>query len=292
MTPADPSALDRRALRRAFERASASYDRHAVVQAGAREQMLERLGLVAFEPAVVVDLGAGTGHGARSLRARFPRARIVAVDLSPAMLVAAGAHSGWRRRFDRVCADGAALPFTSGVVDLVFSNLMLPWAEDLERLLGEVRRVLAPRGYFTFTTLGPDTLAELREAWAAVDAAPHVHPFLDMHDVGDLLSRAGFVDTVMDVDRVRVGYATARALGHDLKAVGAQNVLTGRAAGLTGRSRLAALEAAYEGLRDAAGRLPASCEIVYGQAWCPGAVPPLRGRRGETLIPLASVKRR
>ena len=290
--PAASAALDRRALRRAFEHASSSYDRHAVVQARAREQMLERLALLGFEPAVIVDLGAGTGHGARALSLRFPRARVVALDLAPAMLVAARAQRGWRRRFARICADAEALPLRSGSVDLVFSNLLLPWAQDLGRLLGEVRRVLGPRGYFTFTTFGPDTLMELRAAWAEVDGLPHVHPFLDMHDVGDLLLRAGFADPVMDVDRVGLSYATAHALCRDLKAVGAQNVLAGRAAGLTGRGRLAALEAAYGRLRDPSGRLPASCELVFGQAWCPGASPPQSAARGETLVPLASVKRR
>jgi hypothetical protein len=168
---------------------------------------------------------------------------------------------------------------------------MLPFVADLDAALREVRRVLSPRGYFSFTTFGPDTLRELRSAWASVDQADHVHPFFDMHDIGDALGRAGFADPVMDVDRYRLTYPNTRALMQDLKATGAQNALADRRRGLTGRAGLRALEAAYEILRDGDGRLPVSCEVIYGQAWCPGTEAPQRGRRGETVIPLDSLRR-
>jgi malonyl-CoA O-methyltransferase len=281
--------LELGAVRRSFERASAGYDAHAVLQGAVRGELLRRLELLAFEPAVVVDLGAGTGHGARALRERWRRARVVALDVALGMLHAARAPRSWRRHFDRVGADAARLPFRDASVDLAFSNLMLPWAVDLDVQLAEVRRVLRPRGYFTFSTLGPDTLYELRAAWASVDGDSHVNRFLDLHDIGDALVRAGFADSVMDLDRHTLTYADARALMRDLKANGAHNVTAARPAALTGRGRLLRVEAAYERFRRADGRLPATCEVVYGQAWCPGAAPPLRARRGETAIPLADL---
>jgi malonyl-CoA O-methyltransferase len=290
MSEVDPFALDPAAVRRQFERASARYDDSAVLHARVREEMLGRLALLAFEPGTVVDLGAGTGHASRALKRRWPRAQVVALDRAAGMLAAARAQSAWLRGFARVQGDALRLPLRSGAVDLVFSCLLLPWVAELAATLAEVRRALSPRGYFTFATLGPDTLGEVRAAWAAADGAAHVHGFLDLHDIGDALVRAGFADPVMDVDRFRLTYASPRALIAELRAVGGGNALAGRRRSLTGRRRFAAFEAAIE--RDADGRLPVTVEVVYGQAWCPGGQPPVRTRRGETLIPIESLRRR
>jgi malonyl-CoA O-methyltransferase len=173
----------------------------------------------------------------------------------------------------------------------VFSNLMLPWCEDVDGIFAEVARVLAPRGLFTFTTLGPDTLGELRAAWQSVDGGEHVHPFTDMHDLGDGLVRAGFAEPVMDVSRYRLTYPDARSLMRDLRAIGAQNAAVARARGLTGRARLSAMSEAYESFRSG-GVLPATWEAVFGQAW--GATPAQRARRagGEFAVPLETIPRR
>ena len=284
--------LDRAAIARAFERASAGYDRHAVIAATARTEMLARLELLAFTPAVVLDLGTGTGHGARALKDRWPSAQVLALDLAAGMLREARARRSWRRRFALVRADAARLPFTSGSVDLVFSNLLLPWSVDLDAQLVELGRVLTPRGYVSFSTLGPDTLRELRSAWGAVDGAEHVHPFFDMHDVGDALVRAGFADPVMDVDRYTLTYADVGALVGELRGLGAGNALDDRARGLGVRGRRARLEAEYARFKTLDGRLPASCEVIYGQAWRPGATPPIRARRGEVVVPFGTIGRR
>ena len=284
--------LDRAAIARAFERASAGYDRHAVIAATARTEMLARLELLAFTPAVVLDLGTGTGHGARALKDRWPSAQVLALDLAAGMLREARARRSWRRRFALVRADAARLPFASGSVDLVFSNLLLPWSVDLDAQLVELGRVLTPRGYVSFSTLGPDTLRELRSAWGAVDGAEHVHPFFDMHDVGDALVRAGFADPVMDVDRYTLTYADVGALVGELRGLGAGNALDDRARGLGVGGRRARLEAEYARFKTLDGRLPASCEVIYGQAWRPGATPPIRARRGEVVVPFGTIGRR
>lgn len=291
MHDTDEYALDARAIRRAFDRASATYDAAAVLQARVRDELLRRLDLLGFAPACIVDLGCGTGHATRALRDRWRDARVIAVDHAPRMLDAARAREGWFRRFDRVCADAARLPLRDASVDLVWSSLMLQWVRDPDAVLGEVRRVLAPRGYFTFATLGPDTLGELRDAWREVDGGVHVHRFLEMHDLGDALVRAGFADPVMDVERVTLTYADLDALLADLRATGSRNAAVHRAPGLGGRSRRQRLEAAYERFRRD-GRLPATCEIVYGQAWAPGERPPIRSRRGEAVVPVGSIGRR
>jgi malonyl-CoA O-methyltransferase len=278
MIPDDFAAyvLDRSWVRRSFDRASATYDAAAVLQTEVRELLLRRLDLTALAPRVVVDVGAGTGHACRALKRRYPAAIVLAVDLSLGMLRAAGRQQAWLRPFQRVCADAERLPLADGSADLILSNLMLPWT-DPETVFREWRRVLAPRGFLSFTTLGPDTLQELRSAWRqadrrSADVGPRVIPFIDMHDLGDALVRAGFAAPVLDVDRYTLQYADVRQLASDLKALGTRNATVGRPKGLTSPARYAAMQAAYEEFRDA-GRLPATYEVVFGQAWAPAHRP-------------------
>jgi malonyl-CoA O-methyltransferase len=167
---------------------------------------------------------------------------------------------------------------------------MLQWCNDLNAALAEVRRVLKPSGFFTFSTFGPDTLKELRAAWSAADGYSHVNRFLDMHDVGDALARNGLMEPVLDVDRVQLTYPDALALMRDLKAIGAHNVTSGRARGLTGKARLRKMTEAYESFRRE-GRLPATYEVVYGAAWGAIGKPASPVIEGEARVPLSAIRR-
>ena len=284
-------AIERGEVRRAFDRAAATYDAAAELQRRVRDELLSRLDYVKLEPAAVLDLGAGTGHAALALKRRYPASTVLAVDLAESMLREARRRQTLFRRFQRVCADAAALPLRSASVELVFSSLMLQWCDVPDGVFAECRRVLRPGGLLSFTTFGPDTLVELRRAWAATDDGVHVSRFLDMHDVGDALVRAGFAEPVMDVDRVTLTYAEVRDLMRDLKAIGAHNAASGRRRGLTGRSTFARVVDAYERERRD-GRLPATYEVVYGHAWAPA----VDGRRadssGEVRVPIHSIGRR
>lgn len=286
--------IDHGVVRDSFSRAAASYDAAAVLQAQVRDELLDRLQLVKLQPAVVVDLGAGTGHATLELKKRYRGARVVAADLAEGMLREAGRRQTLLRRFERVGADAAALPFRDSSVDLVFSSLMLQWCPDPDAVLREVRRVLKPGGLLTFTTLGPDTLVELRRAWAAADARhPHVNTFLDMHDLGDGLVRAGLAEPVMDVERYTLTYAEVRGLMRDLKAIGAHSAASDRPRGLTGKRTLGRMIDAYESFRRPDGSLPATYEVVFGQAW--GPVGPIRTRlpqHGEVRVPIDRIGRR
>jgi malonyl-CoA O-methyltransferase len=290
MLPPDPFVLDRRAVRAAFDRASATYDTAAVLQARVRAELLSRLDLLRIAPRVIIDLGCGTGQGARALKERYRGALVVALDPAPGMLREARRRSGWLRPLQRVCADAFQLPFRDGAVDLVFCNLMLQWCDDLDAALAQIRRVLAPEGFFAFSTFGPDTLCELRAAWAAADGGSHVSGFRDMHDIGDALTRAGLSEPVMDVERLIMVYPDVAAITRDLKVIGAHNATAARSRGLTGKGRWRAMTEAYERQRQA-GLLPATYEVVYGAAW--GA----RGRAaapaadGEVRIPLSAIRR-
>lgn len=280
--------IDAAAVRRHFDRAAATYDGAAVLEARVREQLLARLDWISFTPAVVLDLGCGTGHAALALAARWPGARIIAADFAPAMLREAARHDA-AGRCERICADARSLPFPDASLDLVFSSLMLPWCDDPDALFAEIVRLLRPRGLFCFTTLGPDTLAELREAWRAADGHEHVMPFTDMHDIGDGLVRAGLAEPVLDVSRYTLTYGDLRSLMKDLKATGARNAASARPRGLTTPARLRAVAAAYESFRRD-GVLPASCEVVFGQAW--GAIARDPAAPGEVAVPVAAIRRR
>ncbi|HEX9707472.1 MAG TPA: malonyl-ACP O-methyltransferase BioC [Steroidobacteraceae bacterium] len=284
-----PPLLDRRAILRHFEKASATYDESAVLQERVRQQLIDRLDWIAFTPETILDLGCGTGNGAALLAARWPQSRVLALDRSPGMLREAGRRDGVSR-IHWLRADAESIPLPDASIDLLFCNLMLPWCEDLDAVFAEIARVLQPRGLLTFTTFGPDTLAELRAAWRVADGAVHVHPFTDMHDIGDGLVRAGLSEPVLDVSRFTLTYPDLGALMRDLKAIGSQNAAAGRSRGLTGRGRLRAVTEAYEGFRTQ-GVLPANYEVVFGQAW--GAIERLdRERDGEFAFPVSSLRRR
>jgi malonyl-CoA O-methyltransferase len=285
----DAYALDARQVRRAFDRASSTFDAAAVLHEQVRGNLLARLDLMALAPAVVLDAGAGTGDGVHALIRRYPKSLVIALDFAPGMLRAASSRQSWRRRFAAVCGDAERLPLAAGTVDLIFSNLMLQWC-DPDAAFAEFRQVLAPGGLLSFTTLGPDTLRELRSAWGAVDSRTHVHRFIDMHDIGDALVRAGFAAPVLDVERYTLNYLDTRRVAADLKATGAHNATRGRPRGLTGRRRFAELQAAYEAFRQD-GRLPATYEVVFGHAWAPAGAAPRRDGEGGTRVSLEEIKR-
>ena len=257
-------AIDARAARRRFERAANSYAHASRLEAEIGARMLERLDYVKLAPRRVLDAGSGPARDARALAKRYRKADVLALDFSRAML-----HAGRPRLrfFERrppkpVCADLLRLPLAPATIGLVWSNMALHWAADPLAALREFHRVLAVEGLLMFSTLGPDTLAELRSA--AGEA--RVHSFADMHDLGDMLVAAGFAEPVMDMERVTMVYAEGEALLDDLRASGQTCALTGRARGLAGRRFRAALTEKLAAQRRAGG-LCVSYEVVYGHAW-------------------------
>jgi len=278
--------FDTRQVRRAFARAARSYDAHAVLQHEVERRLLERLDYVEGAPARVLDLGSGPGRATQAMRKRWKSAQVIALDLAAPML--RQIKPVWLRPILRVNADARALPFADTSVDVLFSNLCVQWIDDLPALFDECRRVLRPGGYFAFSTFGPDTLLELRAAWAQVDRAPHVSAFADIARVGDALVHAGFRDPVLDAEYFTLTYADAFALMRELKAIGATNADARRARGLTARVRLRAVADAYE-TRRTDGVLPATYEVIYAHAFAPDPSQPRR--RGGAEIATFSVER-
>jgi malonyl-CoA O-methyltransferase len=270
-----PSQFDKRLVRRSFERAAHTYDAAAVLQHEVCKRMDERLDLIKLQPATLLDAGSGTGNALPALRARYPKARVIALDLALTMLQRGRERltAPWWKSFSRpqvhaLCADIEQLPLAAASVDMVWCNLALQWANDPDKAFAEFHRVLVPGGLLMFSTFGPDTLKELRAAYASVDGHTHVSRFIDLHDIGDILVKRGFGDPVMDMEPFTLTYSDVRTLMHDLQAIGARNVTQDRPPGLSGKSRLAAMMQAYEALRRD-GKLPATFEVVYGHAWKP-----------------------
>ena len=291
--------LDFTEVRRAFDHAATSYDAHAVLQREVCDRLLARLDFMSVQPGRVLDVGCGTGYGLAHLGARYVEAELFALDLAPAMLHATRARlpqPGWAQRalssrrtlihsvlkhvwgrmsrltpasarlMHLVCADMERLPLAANSMNLVWSNLALQWAHDLEATLKNFHRTLAPGGLLMFATFGPDTLKELRTAFAAIDDAPHVNRFIDLHDIGDMLIHAGFASPVMEMEMLKLTYSDLKTLMRDLKGIGAHNAAAARNRGLLGKSAWARLEHAYEAHR-LEGRLPATFEVIYGHAW-------------------------
>jgi len=278
--------LNRKHIRRQFERAANSFDEFDFVHAATRDGLLTRLEPLLVDAATVVDLGAGTGAANRALEKCFKKANVISVDIAHGMLKKAREKKSWLSRIAFAQASADALPFQSGGVDVIFSNLMLPWVDNPAPVFAEVARVLRKGGVFAFATLGPDSLQDLGRAWAAIDDDAHVNRFLDMHDLGDTLINAGFQDPVLDVDRLSVSYKSSERLFADLTAVGARNALRGRARALTGKKRFAAMVALLEG--DAIeGKISLELELVFGHCWGAGPkVDPSNYRIDASHIPV------
>lgn len=261
--------LDKARVRRSFNRAAKHYDAAAILQKQVREEMLSRLDLVKLKPQTILDAGCGTGHGGLSLNKRFKKAHVVALDVAPAMLQAALNNQGFLQKIispiQPVCADIEQLPLKDESAELAWSNLAIQWCNDLDAAFTEFHRVLKPEGLLMFSTFGPDTLRELRVA-SAQDNTTSVSRFIDMHDIGDALVRAGFSAPVLDVERYTLTYDTVIDVMRDLKAIGAHNAADGRTRGLQGRGFLQKLAQHYEQFR-VDNKLPATFEVVFGHAW-------------------------
>jgi len=282
---AEPRFPDKRSVRRSFDRAAPAYDRHALLQREVGERLVLHLDPIRIAPRTVLDIGCGTGEAFAALARRFPAARVIGVDIALGMLDRARARTpAWKRLIGArpaalVGADAERLPLAPACAQLVHSNLTLQWCRP-EAVFAEMARVLEPGGLFLFSTFGPDTLKELRQAFAAVDGHDHVNTFVDMHDLGDALVHAGFADPVMEMEVLTLEYADVAGVARDLKAIGAGNALPGRPRGLSGRGRWQRMAEAYEHHRRG-DVLPATYEVIYGHAW---KVAPRRLADGRQVI--------
>jgi len=268
-------------LVRTFNQSVSSYDKAALLQNIIGERLLERLDLVKIDPKTILDLGSATGVYSAFLQKRYKSASVIGADISWKMSAHALKQRKWFAKQRFICADGESLPFKDKSFDLVFSNLMLYWVTDPDELFSEMQRILAPGGLIVFTTLGPDTLKEMRQSWANVDQLVHVNRFMDMHDVGDSLTKSGFEGVVMDNENITLNYEQLADLHSDLKNLGEVNLNPGRHGGLTGKVRWNRYLKAYQQHTTPEGEYPASWEVVYGHAWATDKIIPKTTKNGD-----------
>jgi malonyl-CoA O-methyltransferase len=285
-SPLRPPLFDRRRLQHSFGRAAAAYAEVAMLQRESESRLLEQLEVLEERvPERILDVGSGPGRASGVMKGRWPRSEVVALDIALPMLGQVPKHTRFWRPVRRVCGEASVLPFADASFDLVFSNLCLQWVPDLPVALAEFRRVLRPEGLLLFTSFGPDTLIELREAYlAAGETQPPLSPLAAIQQVGDALISAGFRNPVLERENFNLTSPDTMSLLRELRTIGAGDARNARRRGLGGRARQARMIEAYEALRDGDGRLPSTWEIISAMAWAPPPGVPRRETGADIAI--------
>lgn len=281
-----PGRLEIRDVRRRFDRAAGNFSRADFVHRHAADGLFERMSPMLVDVRHILDAGAANGLASRALAGRFRGSRVLSLDASLPMLRQARRARSRFSAIREVHADATRLPLRDGSVDLVFANMLLPWIDDIPAFFTNVARVLRKGGLFVFSSLGPDSLEELRAAWQSVDDDEHVMTFSDMHLIGDALVKHGLREPVLDVDWLTIAYDDPPSLFSDLTAMGGRNVLRRRRRTLTGRHTFDRFVRRL--VQRPGGRLELRLELVFGHAWGGGpAMPP-----GEYALDVAGIGRR
>lgn len=243
---------------------STAHPTTAILSNTVQEQLFERLAYIKLTPENIIDLHLSTRPLATLLQQQFPPATLHAIDILQA---------------------DAGMAVLQNDIDLIISNLCFYWIEDTKPLLHLIYKTLKPGGLLLFSTLGPDTLQELRYCWAQVDSQPHVNHFADLHDIGDQLLSVGFQDPVMDRENIEIHYRNAIDLMRDIHLSGESNCHLQRQRSLISTKQFQAVLKHYEQFRGADAKLSATFEVTYGLAWRPtGSIKTSMNQQGEVHI--------
>jgi malonyl-CoA O-methyltransferase len=282
--------VDPRALQRVLSRLTATA--HAPwLHAEVARRMAERLPVVRQQPETVIDWCSTLGASRDLLARQYPKARLLAVErdaadadaLAPALLRPWWSPRRWAGAGAGALTE-AQLPASAG--QLVWANMMLHGQADPQAVMAQWQRALAVDGFLMFSTLGPGTLEDLRALYRRHGWAAPFAPFVDMHDLGDMLLQAGFADPVMDQEQITLSWPSADALLAELRGLGG-NVDPARHPGLrTPRWRARLLDALAQ-TADGRGRIGLRFELVYGHAFKPAPRPRLAE---STVVPLDDMR--
>lgn len=286
--------IEKKDIAQSFSKAAPTYDAAAFVQKEIGTRLLERLDLLKSPPTTILDVGAGTGSITRLIQNKFPKSKIIGLDLAQGMSHFAKSKQPWHLWKNKpfyVCGDTEFLPFANNSFDLIYSNFTLQWCFNLKQAFAEFKRVLKPNGMMFFTTLGPQTLMELRSALKKISKAQHINDFTDMHDIGDILFNGAFSDPVMDMEIITATYQSVRQILSDLKATGARNMNVKRAKGCTGKALFKQMMQAYEAFKLPDGTYPVTYEVLYGHAWLKEALVHKQDPDGVVRIPGSRIPR-
>lgn len=265
------------------------------------QRMLSRLSYIRIDAQHVLDAGCGSGHGHDPLRSRYPDMNYTGVDHSPALLQVAEERYGkkpslWDRLRNRpqtpatfVQADMADTGLQAESQNLIWSNMALHWHPDPHLVFTEWRRLLRANGMIIFSTLGPGSMTELREALNNANSQTQTLSFVDMHDYGDQLLQHGFTDPVMDQETITLTYKTPEQLLEEVSVLGG-NAHSARRAGLVSKAWYQRLVDALNAQRHLDGTLHLTLEVAYGHAWRANMT--RNQRTGEVSIPISSITRK
>lgn len=254
-------------IRNSFDKAAKHYEQEAKIQYEIGLRLFERLDYMRLDPAYILDIGCGTGAFSKMLVKKYPKAKIVSLDLSWDMLQKAQKKQSLWKKWPLLNADMLQLPFLDGVFDLVFANQALHWSLSWSAVLSEINRVMKAEACLLFSTLGPDTFKEIRQSWSTVDKHAHTNQFTDMHDIGDFLLAEYFLDPVMDMEMLTMHYSSLTKLLKSIKSQGVRNINQARNVTLTGKKAWSTFQQNYQALCTQEGKYPLSYEVLYGHAW-------------------------
>ena len=272
-------------VRMRFDKCVELFNEHDFFHKYCRKNLFDRLAPIKICPKIILNIGSATGSGSNILSRNYKDSQVYNIDLSFGMLKKS--HLKENKRIKHIQAEASALPFNDNSIDLIFSNLCMPWLNDLPFFFKEIKRVMKKNGLFIFSTLGPDSLLALKKAWAEVDNFSHINNYIDMHIIGDQLLNVGLLDPVLDSERMIIKYKDISSLERDLTHTGARNALTARENSLTGRKK-------YEKFSkklfpcNSSEKLNIEMEIIYGHAWGREPTP----SQNEHVIDASNIMRR
>lgn len=259
--------LDKAKIKRSFSAASLTYDSAAKLQRDTGRALLDSIDVKSCH-GVIVDLGCGTGFLTAELLKSMLQPNlnaIVTLDIAWPMLLQARDKLGQQRQVHYVCADAERLPLAEQSADCIFSNLALQWCGNSEAFFTGIKRIIRPGGQLAFSTFGPQTLWELKNAWAQADDYRHVNEFYGVEQLKHFLQRAGFGAIGITTKTCRQHYDSVFELMQELKSLGAHNIAAGRNKTMTGKKQLQTMLAAYEHYRSESG-IPATFETLLVSA--------------------------
>jgi len=246
--------------------AAKTFAKHDFIHHHCRNDLIERMKLINLSPKIAIDLGCAIGSSSRFLAKHFKQCRIFSVDLSQSMLIESRKKRSVLARISEIQASTHSLPFFNNSVDLIFTNLLMPWVDNLPLFFAEINRILKKDGLFIFSTLGPDSLQNIKSIWNKIDDYEHVNPFIDMHIIGDLILKSGLGDPVLDTDKLTINYKNIDSFFTDITKTGARNCLRNRNHGLTAKHKLSMFKTTLE-KSIINNQLSIELELIYGHAW-------------------------
>jgi malonyl-CoA O-methyltransferase len=252
--------LDKTRIKQSFAAASVTYDSVATLQRTVGKELLHSID-VAKLTGTLLDLGCGTGFLTGELLAHSNHETTIALDIALSMLQTTQAKLTNQRNIVYMCADAEHLPLAGQSIDSVFSNLALQWCSNLDAVFTDIKRALKPDGQLVFSTFGPQTLHELKSAWAGVDNYNHVNAFYSETQLQQFLLRAGFENSQIKSKLYTSRYDSVWTLMQELKHLGAHHVIAGRNKKITTKTAMQQMVSAYEKYR-VSGQIPATFEVI------------------------------